>query len=164
MAEPEAVVEPGNVQKRRGGILPLVAVLVVTIGGGAVAGSQGLGPRIGAALAERAAAETEQAEPEAVAIHVVDNLVVNPAGSGGSRFLLTTVALQAAAPEDVARLAAKDVEIRHAFTLVLGTRTVEALTDVALREGLTRELLLATHAIMGPGVVVRVLIPQFVVQ
>lgn len=164
MAEPEAVDEAATQENRRGGVLPLLAVLLLTLGGGAAAGSQLAGPRLGASLADRAAAAQEHEEPSASSLHVVDNLVVNPAGSGGSRFLLTTVALEAASAEVAVTLAVRDVEIRHAFTLVLGSRTVDALTDVASRGALSQELLAAAEAIMGPGAVLRVLIPQFVVQ
>lgn len=166
MAE-EEVVEAAGPQARRGGVLPLVAVLLVTLGGGALAGQGLLGPGLGKALAERAAAAEEageHAEEGQTTLHLVDNLVVNPAGSGGSRFLITSLAIEAVTPEAAAQLAARDVEIRHAFTLVLGSRTVESLVDVAGRTALTEELLAAAAGVVGDGMVRRVLIPQFVIQ
>ncbi|HSW31144.1 MAG TPA: flagellar basal body-associated FliL family protein [Longimicrobiales bacterium] len=166
MAEAEVAHQPEAQGAKRGGVIPLVAVLLATLGVGAAAGQKLVGPRAGAVLAERGAAaeEAESHEAPVSALHVVDNLVVNPAASGGSRFLLTTIALEGATPEAAALLATRDVELRHAFNLVLGSRTVESLADVAGRALLLEELMAAVTATVGEGVVSRVLLPQFVIQ
>ncbi len=148
----------------RSGKVVVLAVLVATLGTGALAGQRLVGPGLGAALANRAPAAGGHEGEVAQAMYVVDNLVVNPAGSGGSRFLLTSVAIEAATAEVAADLVLRDVEIRDAFTLVLGSRTVESLSDIAQRAALTRELRVAVEGLLGPGSVRRVLIPQFVIQ
>jgi flagellar FliL protein len=166
MAEAEPIAEAAPPEpKRKGGVLPLLAALVVTAGGGTFAGQALAGPKLGAVLAARAEKAAEAAAQDApTTLHVVDNLVVNPAGSGGSRFLLATVAVQLAEAEDQAAATARDMEIRDAFTLVLGACTVEQLTNVHAREALTQELFRAAERVLGSGTVRRVLIPQFVVQ
>ena len=150
------------------GLLPMVAILIVTLAGGGFVGAKTLGPALGPALAARAEAAPKKGghggEAEVSPLHVVDNLVVNPASSGGSRFLLTSIALETTDPEAAAGLEARDLEIRDAFNMVLGTKTVEELTDITLRRSITAELMVAIEALVGPGVVHRILIPQFVIQ
>jgi flagellar FliL protein len=170
--ETEDVLDDFDDEPKRGGILPLLAVLIITVGGGGWVGAKTVGPKLGPALAERALEAPKKkggghgggaAEGEG-SLHVVDNLVLNPASSGGSRFLLTSIALQAASPEDATELSARDLEIRDAFIMVLGTKTVEELTDIRNRAQISQELMVAIEAVMGHGVVRRILIPQFVIQ
>lgn len=155
---------------KRGGILPLVAILVVTLAGGGFMGVTTLGPKLGPALAARAEAAPKKSkgghggEGEATTMHVVDNLVVNPASSGGSRFLLTSIALLAPDADAAAEMKARDLEIRDAFIMVLGTLTVDELTNMELRPEIIRQLLAATRHLMGPEMVTRILLPQFVIQ
>lgn len=165
----EPAVPEGAAEAPRSKLLPVAAVLVVTLLGGGMVGIKAVGPRVGARLAEAALAAPERgrghaADPGQVTVHVVDNLVLNPAGSGGARFLLTSIALDAGSPEGAAEVAARDLEIRDAFILVLGTKTVEQLTDVGNRSRLIAELRRAADDLMGPGLVQRVFIPQFVIQ
>lgn len=155
---------------RRGGILPLLAVLLLTLGGGGVAGAKVLGPKVGPVLAERSLEAPKKKKKgghgagEESTLHVVDNLVLNPASSGGSRFLLTSIALETESVEDVAELAARDVEIRDAFIRVLGTKTVDELTDMTQRTQIISELMDSVETLVGPGMVHRIFIPQFVIQ
>jgi flagellar FliL protein len=145
-------------------MLPLLGVLVLTLGGGIAVGTRLAGPRVGAVLAEKAIAAAEEKAEASVTLHMVENLVVNPAQSGGSRFVLATIAIEVTSPEVAARLAARDVVIRDAFTLVLASRSVDTLTDIGQRTRLTLELLQAAEVVAGEGKVRRVLIPQFVIQ
>lgn len=155
--------------KKRGGFITLIAALVLSVGGGGAIGLMAVGPKVGAMLASRAAEAPKPKAPkgeggESANLHVVDNLVVNPANSGGSRFLLTSIALETASAEEAEALKARDLEIRDAFLLVLGSRTVEQLSDISLRPALSRELLASVRELVGDGIVQRILIPQFVIQ
>lgn len=148
----------------RGGAVALVGVLLLTLAGGAGAGASLLGPRVGASLAEGSIAAAEEKAEAPAALHMVENLVVNPAASSGSRFLLASFAIEVTSAEVAARLEAQDVVIRDAFTLVLASRTVETLTDIQQRAALSQELVEAAEGVAGTGNVLRVLIPQFVIQ
>ncbi len=163
-SEVDTVPEEGNEPGRRR-LLPLIAVAIVTLGVGAAVGAKAVGPKLGTALASRAEArQSEKKETAPVAMHVVDNLVVNPAASGGSRFLLTSIALQAAGPDQAAILKARDVEIRDAFVKLLSSQTVEQLTDMSQRSKLSKELMAAANRVVGAGTVTGIYIPQFVIQ
>jgi flagellar FliL protein len=173
MEEREELEAQPEAPSKRGGFIPLIAALVLGVGGGGAVGLTAVGPKVGAALAARATAAPAKAkgghggghgEGDSAPLHVVDNLVVNPAGSGGSRFLLTSIALETSSAAEAEALKERDLEIRDAFLLVLASRTVDQLSDISARPALSRELLAALHVLIGDGVVVRILIPQFVIQ
>lgn len=163
LTEEEVTEEPRKPSK----LLPIFVALICLATGGAV-GAKGLGPTVGTVLADRAAngggGGGHGGEGEAAALHVVDNLVVNPAASNGGRFLLTSIALEAVSPGETPLLEARDVELRDAMILVLGSKTVEELTDIGQRHIIADELLDAVEAIVGNHVVSRLFIPQFVIQ
>lgn len=110
----------------------------------------------GAAGAEGATAEA--------AIHVLDNMVLNPAGSGGSRYLLMTVAIEAGSATIVESFKARDAELRDIVLSTLGTKAVDQLTDMAAREGFKTEIITAVDERFGKKSVKRIYFPQFVVQ
>ncbi len=98
------------------------------------------------------------------AIHVLDNMVLNPAGSGGSRYLLLTVAIEVGSPAAVESFKARDAELRDIVLSTLGTKAVDQLTDMAAREAFKTEIITAVDARFGKKSVKRIYFPQFVVQ
>ncbi|RMH19038.1 MAG: hypothetical protein D6701_05475, partial [Gemmatimonadetes bacterium] len=103
-------------EKKKGGMMVLLIAGLVGVGGGSALGAMVLGPMVGARMADAApSVDGSHAEPAggghgeddghggggdhgeggggeaAGSLHVVDNLVVNPAGSNGTRFLLATI-------------------------------------------------------------------------
>lgn len=98
------------------------------------------------------------------AIHVLDNMVLNPAGSGGSRYLLLTVAIEVGSPTAVESFKARDAELRDIVLSTLGTKAVDQLTDMAAREGFKTEIITAVDERFGKKSVKRIYFPQFVVQ
>jgi flagellar FliL protein len=112
-----------------------------------------------------ASAEGEGAKPAGeAAVHLLENLVLNPANSGGSRFLLLSVAIETGTAAVGAELTARDAELRDIILTALGTRTVEQLTDIAGRDSIKVELQSAIASRFGKGAVKRLYFPQFVVQ
>jgi len=94
----------------------------------------------------------------------LENIIVNPAGSQGTRFLMTTVALQVADEATRTRLQDREVEVRDTLVATLEGQTLEALTRPGAREALKRHLAEAVLPLAGPGARVRVYLPQFVIQ
>lgn len=97
-------------------------------------------------------------------VHMLDNLVLNPANSGGSRFLLLTVALEVSAASVQEQFKTRDSELRDIILTALGTKTVEQLTDISKREEFKAEVTTAVEARFGKKTVKRLYFPQFVVQ
>ena len=53
-------------------------------------------------------------------VHLLENLVLNPAGSGGSRFLLLSVAIEAGSSSMTTEFQARDAELRDIILTALG--------------------------------------------
>jgi flagellar FliL protein len=159
--------------------LPLIVLVAVGLAVGGGTGAMLIGPMMaqklgrGAAPSQAAAAhaeEPEEAAPDsadasgAPSVHLLENLVLNPAGSGGSRFLLLSVAIETSGPNTVTAFQARDAELRDIMLTALGSKTVDQLTDITTREGIKTELLATITARFGKNAVKRLYFPQFVVQ
>ncbi|HEY0931130.1 MAG TPA: flagellar basal body-associated FliL family protein [Gemmatimonas sp.] len=148
------------VAKKMGKATPIVAVAHAESDAEAPAAEHGEAP----------AAEGEHAAPEgkegggAASVLLLENLVLNPAGSGGSRFLLLSVAIEAGKPTALEQFKARDAELRDIILTALGTKTVDELTDISKREQFKTELQAAVDGRFGKQSVKRLYFPQFVVQ
>lgn len=153
--------------KRKGGVLILLVAALVGIAGGTGLGSQLIGPSVGARLA---AGGDGAADPEegngggSGSLTVFDNMVVNPAESNGTRFLLLSVAADLGDMNDAEGLGDTDFELRDAMLRVLGSLTVEELSAMENRARIVAQLTLAIDRVLGSGTVRRLFLPQWVIQ
>ncbi len=100
----------------------------------------------------------------AASVYTIDNLVLNPAGSGGTRFLLLSIAFQMKDAAALEAIKSRDAELRDAVLATLGGKTVEQLSEMASRDSLKTELRAATAKALHTRGVRRVYFPQFVIQ
>lgn len=173
--------------KRKLSIAIAIAVGVLVGGGG---GALLVGPLLANRLAPKAAAAekaggegehaaageeaegkeqqgegSEEKESAAPAVtHAIDNLVLNPAGSNGTRFLMVTVAFALRDEEVKTEMTARDAEVRDAVLGTLGKLTVEQLTDVARRDTIKTAMRDSVASLFKKGAVKRAYLPQFVIQ
>jgi flagellar FliL protein len=159
--------------------LPLIALVAVGLAVGGGTGAKVIGPMVakkmgrvppGDSLVAHDSTATEETEADstegagAPAVHLLENLVLNPAGSGGSRFLLLSVAIEASGTAVTTEFQARDAELRDIILTALGSKTVDQLTDITTRDGIKTELQSAIAARFGKGAIKRLYFPQFVVQ
>jgi flagellar FliL protein len=156
------------VVKKMGKVTPVV---VAVDGEHGDAAADGEGGDHADASADEAAADGEHAAPkegeakaEGAAVHLLENLVLNPASSGGSRFLLLTVAIEVGTAKAGEDFKNRDAELRDIILTALGVKTVEELTEIARREQFKTELKTAINAKFGKKAVKSLYFPQFVVQ
>jgi flagellar protein FliL len=97
-------------------------------------------------------------------MYTLSDLVLNPAGSGGTRFLMLSVAFDMKDSASVAMLKQRDAEIKDAVLALVGAKTVEQLAEVASREPLKAEIKDLVSGILKKKIVKRVSFPQFVIQ
>jgi flagellar FliL protein len=146
------------VAKKMGKATPVVAA----------AGEHGEAPPEEGADGEHAApAEGEGAGKEGeagAAVHLLENLVLNPAASGGARYLLLSVAIEVGNAKAGEDFKSRDAELRDIILTALGTKTVEDLTEISRRDGFKTELESAINARFGKKAVKSLYFPQFVVQ
>jgi flagellar FliL protein len=100
-------------------------------------------------------------------LHLIDNLVLNPAGSGGSRFLMLATAIEFADASQVEEIKARDSEVRDVILRVMGAKTVEDLSDMGHREDIKAELADSLGTLFKKSrkkPIQRIYFPQFVIQ
>lgn len=176
---PEEEVAPAKGKKM---MLAILLVGGIAIGGGAGAFFAGplladkvIGPAAPAAPGAEGehAAEGDEGHGEEVeegaavvpaAVYQIDNLVLNPAQSGGTRFLMLTVAFQVKDETVMEQMKLRDAEVRDAILTVIGSKTVEQLVDIAARNPLKAELKDSVAPLFPKEAVTQIYFPQFVVQ
>jgi len=155
----------------------MIAMIAVGIAIGGGTGAVLIGPMVAKKMgkvvtvhADSAAAPAggdhapAEGAPSGGEAHLLENLVLNPAGSNGSRFLLLSVAIETGTPAIAADMTTRDAELRDIILTSLGTKNVDQLTDISTREGIKVELQTAITARFGKASVKRLYFPQFVVQ
>jgi flagellar FliL protein len=123
---------------------------------------------------EEAAADGEHEAPKGGGEHgpaappplyTISDLVLNPAGSGGTRFLMLSVAFDMKDSTGVEAMKLRDAEIKDAVLALVGSKTVDQLAEVASREPLKVEIKdLVGKITKKPKQIKRVSFPQFVIQ
>ena len=86
------------------------------------------------------------------------------AGSGGSRFLLLSVAIEVGEAAAAESLKSRDAELRDIILTTLSTKSTEELTDISRRESFKEEVVVAIKGRFGKKSVKSLYFPQFVVQ
>jgi flagellar FliL protein len=154
-------------------VLPLAVGAAVLAGSGL--GALVLGPRIVSARAAAADAAVEEPAVDSTqsAAHDdgelggpllrIENLIVNPAGSQGSRFLMVSIAIETASGATGEHLRSQEPKLRDAIIALLERQTMETLARPGIRDSLKRQLADTIGAIAG-GERLRVYLPQFVIQ
>ncbi len=92
------------------------------------------------------------------------NIIVNPAGSQGTRFLMAGVAVSIANEEAQKILTDHEVEFRDKVTSILESQTMAQLTMPGARDSLKVKIAVAAGTIVGPKVPLKVFLPQYVIQ
>lgn len=193
MSDPAAAPAPAEGEGPPAGAkakLPLIAALVVGLAVGAGSGAMVVGPMVAKKMGfvtpapaaasaqggehgeappagedgEAAPAGEKGSEATAPPVLLLENLVLNPASSGGSRYLLMSIAIESADAKAVAALTLRDAELKDLILTTLSKKTVDELSDVAGREQIKTELISAITERFGKAAVRQLYFPQFVIQ
>ena len=112
-----------------------------------------------------AAEEEEDTEPlEYGEFMEMENMIVNPSGTDGKRYLMIKIGLESDKAKALAEVTEKEVVVRDVLLRTLSAHTVDELGDLALRDELKNELRLAINEILEKGEVTRVYFTQYVLQ
>lgn len=152
----------------------LIAAVVGALIAGSAAGTFVVAPRFAPKTAATPAANEPEKEKkpgghgkakegEKGAVHKIENLIVNPAGSEGQRFLMTTVAIEVPEKADE-MLRDHDAEVRDVVIAALESETLITLTRPGARVQLKAKIADAVRPIVGKTEYLRVYLPQFVIQ
>ncbi len=97
-------------------------------------------------------------------LFVVKDLIVNPAGTGGLRYLLTSVGIEVTNEKAFAEIQSKEVIVNDILINVLSSKTLEELSDVTKRKDLRREIAKKVDEILTQGRVQNVYFSKFIIQ
>jgi flagellar protein FliL len=142
-------------------------VLILAVAGiaaGTAAGLFGVGPVLAKRRANAPAAAPKTELAAASVNHEVANLVLNPAGSGGTRFLMVTATFQLKDAGTDQLMKDHEAEVRDRILALLGKKTVDDLTDISKRDSMKAEVLGVIVPLFPKGTVLNVFFPQFVIQ
>jgi flagellar FliL protein len=76
----------------------------------------------------------EDGKPDAVHVFEVSDVIVNPAGTGGTRFLSVSIGFELDYEETMALFESRQPQIRDALITILGSKNIEQLTDMKQKE------------------------------
>jgi flagellar FliL protein len=108
--------------------------------------------------------ESEYAISHPEFLFVVKDLIVNPAGTGGLRYLLTSVGIEVTNEKAFAEIQSKEVIVNDILINVLSSKTLEELSDVTKRKDLRREIAKKIDEILTQGRVQNVYFSKFIIQ
>ena len=159
-----------------GGRKVLIIALTIGLVVGAAAGSLVVGPLVAEGPAKEESGAAGSADECAavlaqhgvvtapVAVHTIETLVLNPAQSGGTRYLMASVGFGLADLHGAEQMTLRDAEIRDIVVRVLGSKTVAELSDLSLRNGMKEEMRTEIVKVVGEHGLVDIYFPQFVIQ
>jgi flagellar FliL protein len=116
------------------------------------------------AVHEDEPAPSEHGAADEEVLFEIDQIIVNPASTVGSRFLSCSVAFELKNPNDLARFETREIKIRDALITILSARTVDELADARLREPLRRQILARINKLTEPAEAEAVYFKDFVLQ
>ncbi len=108
--------------------------------------------------------EHEEGSPDEQHIFVVKDMIINPAGTNGTRFLLTTIGFSVSTPGAEKELEQKEMEVRDALNTVLASKGLAELTNARLRDSLRTEITGRVGAMLKGGSLRNVYFSKFIVQ
>jgi flagellar FliL protein len=155
---------------RKGGFLMIAIVALASLLVGAAGGVFAVGPMMVGGGGDHE--ETAEAADDghggggggSDTLWEIDNLVVNPRDTQGTRFLVVGLAIRMTPGTTLPSLEATEPEVRDAILGLLSAMTVEELSDPSSRETLKGRIRDAIEGAIGKGKISTVLIPQFVLQ
>lgn len=172
-------------------MLPMILVVVGALAAGGALGAILVGPRMVAARSTSGAEAPEKPGEHAkeekgkgghgkeekkkgghgekekggkAVLYKIENLIVNPAGTNGTRFLMAGIAFELSDDKEEETMREREVEIRDVVISTLERQTLETLTRPGARDSLKAELLRAIVPVVDGIEVSKVYLPQFVLQ
>lgn len=158
-AAPDAA-PPATPEPKGRPIVPIAAGVVAVLIG-AVVGMKVIAPRLHhpAAAAEKPA----PAKQEAPRLVKFENVIVNPAGTQGQRYLIVSISVEVKTADAENHLHQADDAIRDAMTSTLGQMNMDELTAPAGRDTV-RSRMRAIAAHFAQDTAITVYLPQFLIQ
>jgi len=109
--------------------------------------------------------ETGKTTPKTkISVPLGGKVLVNVAGTAGTRYLVATITLVGKKPELKEKVESADAELRDAAASILGIKTISDLEKPGMRNIIRSELIAAFNDILGKESVADIYLTEFAVQ
>lgn len=102
--------------------------------------------------------------PDFAGYYEIEDIVVNPKGSGGQRILLVSIGLEVSNENHLELLEQHEVAIRDALIEMLGRRTVPELASTGERRDIKQEMGIIINEVLGRRSVRNLFFTEYVMQ
>ncbi len=93
----------------------------------------------------------------------IESIVVNPAETGGTRYLSCSVSFEVA-KDAMGVFKEKEVKIKDILITILSSKTVEELADIKMRNDMRKQILAVVNRFVAPAQASAVYLTDFVLQ
>lgn len=97
-------------------------------------------------------------------VYAIKDIVVNPAGTAGSRFLSASFGIEVSDPETATRLEEREPLVRDALITILSSKTLAELTDAKQKEIMRLQIKKRLSLLLKTEEVTNVFYTDFVLQ
>ncbi|MBN2227394.1 MAG: flagellar basal body-associated FliL family protein [candidate division Zixibacteria bacterium] len=152
--------------KKKGGFPSMIIYLgiaVVMIVAGVFVGTHFMKSADGEAVAEEKQEEPAH-EQEPAALYMINDIIVNPAGTAGTRFLSASIGFESFSPETAKRLEEREPLVRDALISILGAKTIEQLSDPKQKEIIRYQIKKRTEQLLRVDDLAAVYFTEFILQ
>jgi flagellar FliL protein len=94
----------------------------------------------------------------------IESIVVNPAGTGGTRYLSCGISFEMVSAEDVKVFESKAAQVKDVLITILSSKTVDELADIRQRNQMRRQILTIINRFLAPAQAKAVYLTDFVLQ
>ncbi len=166
-----AVEEQAPVKKKKGlpPIVLYIGIAVVMVAIGVVVGTKFMGTA-GTAETEATAEEKPKAEKKSppkgqpTELFMVSELIVNPAGTEGTRFLSASIGFETYSKQTLELMAKREHLVRDALITILGSKTIDQLSDPKQKEIIRFQIKKRTEQLLQVDDLAAVYFTQFILQ
>lgn len=115
---------------------------------------------------EKEAADTEQPSPSELNqnIYMLNDLVINPAASNGSRYVAMSIGLGVIEEKALDELQNREIQVRDAVNMLLSQKTLSKFIDIKERGALKQEILETINDKMVDYKVESIYFTEYVIQ
>lgn len=165
-----AVEEQAPVKKK--GLPPIVlyiAIAVVMVVVGVVVGTKFMGgaeTTEAEPVAEEHAKDDKKADKEGqpTELFMVNELIVNPAGTEGTRFLSASIGFETYSKHTLELMTKREHLVRDALITILGSKTIDQLSDPKQKEIIRFQIKKRTEQLLQVDDLAAVYFTQFILQ
>lgn len=97
-------------------------------------------------------------------VFLLKEVLVNPAGTNGTRFLLTSIGFEVSTLEAKQEMEKKEVQMRDVMNSILTNKSLPELIDIQKREEIRAEIAQKTGEVLKNGTLKKVYFSKFIIQ